>query len=171
MDGNGWIYLRWPLYLGFRGGSDSKESTCNVWDLDLIPGLGRSHGGWHGNPLQYSLSGESSQTEEPGGLQSMGSQRVGYDWVTKHSTALYLLLWAGIPQKKWSSPHNQQKSPKCSSYVQPQKWQNDLNSFPRKPIQHPSNPTINAEEAEVNQFYEDLQDLPELIPKKMSYSP
>ena len=36
------------------GGSDGKESTCNVEDLDLIPGLGRSPGGGHDNPLQYS---------------------------------------------------------------------------------------------------------------------
>ena len=40
--------------LGFPGGSDSKESTCNVGDLTWIPGLGRSLGGGHGNPLQYS---------------------------------------------------------------------------------------------------------------------
>ena len=39
---------------GFLGGSDSKESTCNAGDLGSIPGLGRSHGGEHGNPLQYS---------------------------------------------------------------------------------------------------------------------
>ena len=31
-----------------------KESTCNVGDLGLIPELGISPGGWHGNPLQYS---------------------------------------------------------------------------------------------------------------------
>ena len=36
------------------GGSDSKESTCNAGDLCLIPGLGRSPEGGHGNPLQYS---------------------------------------------------------------------------------------------------------------------
>ena len=39
---------------GFPGGSDGKESTCNVGDLGFIPGLGRSPGGEHGNPLQYS---------------------------------------------------------------------------------------------------------------------
>ena len=39
---------------GFPGGSDGKESTCNAGDLGLIPGLGRSPGGGHGNPLQYS---------------------------------------------------------------------------------------------------------------------
>ena len=32
-----------------------------------------------------------------------------------------LLLWAGIPQKKWSSHHGQQKSPKCSTWMQSQK--------------------------------------------------
>ena len=36
------------------GGSDSKESACNARDLASIPGLGRSSGGGHGNPLQYS---------------------------------------------------------------------------------------------------------------------
>ena len=39
---------------GFPGGSDSKESACNAGDLGLIPGLGKSPGGGHGNPLQYS---------------------------------------------------------------------------------------------------------------------
>ena len=41
--------------MGFPGGSDGKESACNVGDLDSIPGLGRSHGGGHGNSLQYSF--------------------------------------------------------------------------------------------------------------------
>ena len=58
---------------GFPGGSDSIESACNAGDLGSIPGLGRSPGGWHGNPLLYSWPGESPWTEEPGGLQSMGS--------------------------------------------------------------------------------------------------
>ena len=38
---------------GFPGGSDSKESACNVGHLGLIPGLGRSPGGGDGNS-QYS---------------------------------------------------------------------------------------------------------------------
>ena len=58
-------------YQGFHGGSDSKESTCNVGDLGLIPGLGRSPGRWYGNPLQYSLPGESSQTEKPVGSREV----------------------------------------------------------------------------------------------------
>ena len=40
--------------MGFPGGSDGKESACNVGDLGSIHGLGRSPGGGHGNPLQYS---------------------------------------------------------------------------------------------------------------------
>ena len=38
----------------FPGGSDSKESACNVRDPGLIPGSGRSPGEENGNPLQYS---------------------------------------------------------------------------------------------------------------------
>ena len=40
--------------MGFPGGSNGKESTCNVGDLDLIPGLGRSSGEGKGYSLQYS---------------------------------------------------------------------------------------------------------------------
>ena len=64
--------------LSFNGGSDSKESACNVGDLGLIPGLGRSPGEGNGNLLQYSCL-ENSWTEEPGELQSMKSQRVRQD--------------------------------------------------------------------------------------------
>ena len=62
---------------GFPGGSDGKETACNVEDLGSIPELGRSPGVGHGNPLQYSC------LENPHGLrsrlQSMGSQRVRRD--------------------------------------------------------------------------------------------
>ena len=57
------ILLMWkdtcsPMFIeGFPGGSDGKESSCNARDLGSIPGLGRSPGGGHGNPLQYSCLG------------------------------------------------------------------------------------------------------------------
>ena len=58
--------------------------------------------------------------------------------------------------------------------MQSQKRQNALCSFPGKPFNitviQAYAPTSNAEEAEVEQFYEDLQDLLELTPKKMSFS-
>ena len=44
----------WADSTGFPRGSAGKESTCNGQDLGLIPGLGRSPGDGHGNPLQYS---------------------------------------------------------------------------------------------------------------------
>ena len=40
--------------MGFLGGSDGKESACNVGDLGSISGLGRSPGEGNGNPFQYS---------------------------------------------------------------------------------------------------------------------
>ena len=42
------------MYMGFPSGSDGEESACNAGDLGSIPGLGRSLGGGHGNPLLYS---------------------------------------------------------------------------------------------------------------------
>ena len=59
----------------FSGGSDNKESTCNVGDPGSISGLGRSPGEGNGNPLSI-LAWRIPRTEEPGRLQSMGSQRV-----------------------------------------------------------------------------------------------
>ena len=43
------------------GGSDGKESACNEEDLGLIPRLGRSLAGGHGNPLQYCLENPHGQ--------------------------------------------------------------------------------------------------------------
>ena len=60
-----------------------KNTPANAGDVGLIPGSGRSPGGGHGNPLQYS-SWEIPWTEEPGGLQS---QRVGHDLATEHTQA------------------------------------------------------------------------------------
>ena len=47
----GKVTLPIPVFLGFPGGSASKESACSAGDLGFIPGLGRSLGGGHGNPL------------------------------------------------------------------------------------------------------------------------
>ena len=52
-------------------------NTGDVRDGDLIPGSGRSPGEGSGNPLQYSCL--ENRTEEPGRLESMGSQKVGRD--------------------------------------------------------------------------------------------
>ena len=47
-------------------------------DMGLIPGLGRSSGGGYSHPLQWVLAWKAPWTES-GGLQSIGSQRVGHD--------------------------------------------------------------------------------------------
>ena len=67
-----------PVFLGFPAGSDGKESTCNSRDLGSILD-------WE-DPLEEGMTTHSSilawrilWTEEPGSLQSMGSQRVGHD--------------------------------------------------------------------------------------------
>ena len=60
-----WVSLDW---LGSSGGSVGKESAYNAGDLSSIPGLGRSPGGGHSNPLQYSC------LENPHGQRSL----VGY---------------------------------------------------------------------------------------------
>ena len=52
------------------------------------PGLGRSPWRSAWQPTPVFLPGESPWTEEPGRLQSMGSQWVGHDWVTTRRTAL-----------------------------------------------------------------------------------
>ena len=60
----------------FPGGSEGKATACNAGDLGSIPGLGRSPGGRHGNPLQYSC------LENPHGLRIL----VGYSpWGHKES--------------------------------------------------------------------------------------
>ena len=73
-----------PVFLGFPGGSDGEESTSSGGNLGLIPELGRPRGGRCDNLFQYSFL--ENPHEESNGLQSMRSQRVGYDRMTKHST-------------------------------------------------------------------------------------
>ena len=47
-------YAPFKHTVGLPGGSDGKESACNVADLGLIPGSGRPLGKGNGYPLQYS---------------------------------------------------------------------------------------------------------------------
>ena len=66
---------------GFPCGSDSNESACKAGVLGSIPGSRRSPGEGNGYPLQFSCL-ENSRDRGAVRLQSMGSQRVGHDWVT-----------------------------------------------------------------------------------------
>ena len=85
--------MRGSYKLGFPGGSDGKESTCNAGDLGSIPQLGRSPGGGQSNPLQYSClenpHGQSSQVayspwsckdSDPTGQLSIQHTDIKYLW-------------------------------------------------------------------------------------------
>ena len=57
-------------------GSDSKESICNAGVLGSIPGLGRSPGGGHGNPLQYSCLENSHGQRSLAGYSSLSHREL-----------------------------------------------------------------------------------------------
>ena len=72
---------------GFLCGTVVKNppiSAAYARDVSSIPGSGRHPGVGNGNPLQY-LAWKTPRTEEPGRLQSMGSQRVGHDLVMNNN--------------------------------------------------------------------------------------
>ena len=72
------MYLAFIYIPGFPSSSDGKESACNVGDPGSVPGSGRFPGEGYCNPL-HILAWRVSWAEEPGGLQSMGSQIVRYN--------------------------------------------------------------------------------------------
>ena len=63
-------------------------------------------------------------------------------WVNLTHMTIMSTTVARIHKKKWSSHHSQQKSPKCSIWMKPQKRQNDLCWFPRQTIQYYGNPHL-----------------------------
>ena len=75
-----------PVFLGFPGGSVSKESAHNAGDLGSIPGVGRSPEGGHGNPLQYSCLENPHRQRSLGGYRPWGHQESDTT-VIKHSIA------------------------------------------------------------------------------------
>ena len=96
---NNSLFLRERLQVcwGLPGSSGIKNPHAG--DVSSIPGWGRSPGGGSGNRLQYSCLGNSG-TEEPGGLQSMGSQGVGHNWEARQQ-----ICWAVILSRV-CHPHN-----------------------------------------------------------------
>ena len=72
-----------PVFLGFPGGSDGKESACNTGGLGLIPWLGRSPGGGQGNPFQNSCLENPHGQRSLVGYSPWGLERVGRDLATK----------------------------------------------------------------------------------------
>ena len=67
--------LEFPQWLS---GKESIYNTRAKGHMGSIPGSGGSPGGGHGNPLPLPIR-RTPSTEESGGLQSIGSKRVGHD--------------------------------------------------------------------------------------------
>ena len=79
-----WRRDRLPIlvFMVFPGSSYGEESAHNVGDLSTNPGLGRSPGGGHGKPLQYScLENPHRQRSREGYRPWMGLKNVGHSTV------------------------------------------------------------------------------------------
>ena len=85
----------------FPGGSVGKAATCNAGDLGSIPGLGRSPGEGKVYPLQYSCLENFPWAEEPGRLQTMGSEESDTIEQLTHRRVKYLNQ--GLTAGMWRS--------------------------------------------------------------------
>ena len=136
LEASPWVFLAWPLISIKAAGHQStqaltsppqpslaallpqwpssKESACHAGDtvdVGSIPGLGRSPGGGNGNQSSI-LAWRIPWTEEPGGLQSMESQRVRHDWATEHT--LMHLLPARVSGPSQGTPKERPRTHQCS---------------------------------------------------------
>ena len=84
------VHCVWCL-LGFLGGSDGKESICNMEDLGSVPGLGRSPGEGNGYPLQYSGLENSHGQRSLAGYSPWGHKELDTtEWLSlAHSSLWY----------------------------------------------------------------------------------
>ena len=82
---------------GFPCGSAGKESTCNSGDLGLMPGLERSPGGGHGNPLQYSCLEKPHEQRSLAGYSPWSSKEAD---MTEQLSLLVLNWLYGLDTEK-----------------------------------------------------------------------
>ena len=82
-------------YLGFPGVSDSKEFACNAEDLGLIPSLGKSPGGGHGKPFQYSCLENPHEQRSLVGYSSWGCREL--NTTERLSTVLWIIYKVLFP--------------------------------------------------------------------------
>ena len=82
--------------MGFPGGSGGKESACNVGDLGSIPGLGRSPGGGHGSPLQYSCLANSHGQRSLAGYSPWGHKELDMtEWLSPVKAMVFPVVMYG----------------------------------------------------------------------------
>ena len=101
------VHNQLSLSKGDRGASqvalvvkNPPGNAGDIRDVGLIPGSERSPGGEHGNPLQYSCL-ENAWTEELGGLQAIGLQRVGLKQFSTQSREIILDNLGGPDWISW----------------------------------------------------------------------
>ena len=99
-----WEYVA----LGFPSGSDGKESTYNVRDLGSIPGLRRSLGGGHSNPLQYSylkntMDRGAWQAVVHGVTKSQMTEWNTHSLSLSHTHSCFTILYCFCCAGKWMS--------------------------------------------------------------------
>ena len=83
-----WNRLHTPIFLGFPGGSGSKEFINNSGDLASIPRFRRSPGEGHGNPLQYSCMGNTNGQRRLAGYCPWGREGSNTtEWQHTHTRA------------------------------------------------------------------------------------
>ena len=88
-------YIVFLFLRGFPHGDSGEEPTCQYRrcrDAGSIPGSGSTPGGRHDNPLQDSFL-EILMDEKPGGLQTIGSQRVGTTERQHRHTHSFSVSW------------------------------------------------------------------------------
>ena len=106
------------LQVGLPSGSVAKHTPASARDAGSFPVWGRPLGGRHGSPLQCSCL-RILWTEEPGGLQPTGSQRVRHHWTTIYFVVFlfyifYVLMFALV-------------SKSCLTFLQPHRlWPSRL---------------------------------------------
>ena len=145
------------FYFSSPNSSACKESACDAEDPSLILGSGRSPGEGIGYPLQYSWASVVAQlVKNPTAMREIWVQSLVGKIPWRREQLPTSVFWPGEfhglyspwghkgfdTQNNWGSHHGQQKSPKCSTWMQSQKRQNDLCSFPRQTIEYHSYPSV-----------------------------
>ena len=124
-----WTWLssfHFPLFIekmGFLGGASDKEPTGQFRRqkrCGSIPGLGRTLGGGHSNPLQYSCLENPHRQRSPAGyIKSMGLQRVQHDWSNLAQTH------RKDQKKKKTQKQNPMGRKQRNCYQGPWEWRRD----------------------------------------------
>ena len=101
------FYLIYQSFDGFPGGSVGEGSACSAGHLGSIPELGRSPGGRHGNPLQYSWLKNPTDWAA---------------WQAKSQTGLkWLSMHAQLTAQKWRPQSQNNKEPNFANNLNEQK--------------------------------------------------